>query len=132
LKKQPPKLARGVTGHNVCDALAVSLTDSSPLRDCYNSGLLNPASRTDRALSNNLTIKTPAEAGGYSFLDRCYFLWSALSALLAALSGLLVRLLVLLIRLLLTAALLTTTLAALLVLTTLILIILGHRCLPFL
>jgi hypothetical protein len=88
--------------------------------------------RTERiAIPKTTNQKNPRPKPEVHFLRRGLLLWSALSALLAALSGLLVRLLVLLIRLLLTAALLTTTLAALLVLTTLILIILGHRCLPF-
>jgi hypothetical protein len=83
--------------------------------------------------ANEQTNKNPRPKPEVPFLRRRLLLWDALSALLAALAGLLVRLLVLLIRLLLTAAaLLTTTLATLLVLTTLILIVLGHRCLPFL
>jgi hypothetical protein len=85
--------------------------------------------RMDRFLKeNNQTNKNPRPKPEVLFLRRALFLWDALSALLAALAGLLVRLLVLLIRLLLTAAaLLTAALAALLVLTTLVLIILGHR-----
>jgi hypothetical protein len=73
--------------------------------------------------ATNQTNKTPGRNRGLFISEAALLLW-------AALSGLLVRLLVLLIRLLLTAAALLSTLSGLLVLTALILIVLGHKCLP--